>query len=357
VAKISNEIILIRADASVTIGTGHVMRCLALAQAWQDAGGIVTFVMAESTTAIEQRLRSEHVELIKTDREPGSDSDGEELVAIARNLDPTWIVVDGYRFGAAYLRALKNELLNVVLIDDNGRPGTHASDFVLNQNIHAEELLYQDRENYTRLLLGTKYALLRREFFSLTIPRQISSVGRKLLVSMGGSDPENVTCRIMEAIEQVAVENLQVIVVAGGSNPHLGSIAESVANSRHSCRILNNVKEMQEVIAWADLAISAAGSTCWEYCALGLPAILVAVADNQVANAQGLDGAGAARLVSGGSRFAIGEMAHLIARLANSTSERQALSRTGRNLVDGRGAALVVSILIDGCASQTRGQP
>jgi UDP-2,4-diacetamido-2,4,6-trideoxy-beta-L-altropyranose hydrolase len=346
VTKLSGETLLIRADASVAIGTGHVMRCLALAQAWQDAGGRVTFVMAESTPAVEERLRCEGAGLVRIDGVPGSDFDGEQLIALARTQGPSWVVVDGYEFGAGYQRSLKNERFKVVLIDDNGRTGTYAADVVLNQNIHAQECLYKDRETYTRLLLGTKYALLRREFVSACQPREISSIARKLLVSMGGSDPDNVTRRVMEAIEKVEVADLQVVVVAGGSNPHLASIAESVAKCSHHCRILNNVTNMQTLISWADLAISAAGSVCWEYCALGLPAALVAVAENQIPNAEALHAAEAARLVAGGSRFPIGEMAQLITRLANSVSERQALSRTARTLVDGGGAGRVISILM-----------
>jgi len=343
--------LLIRADASVAIGTGHVMRCLALAQAWQDAGGGVAFVMAESTPAIEERLRSEGVGLLRIDGAAGSDLDSEQLIALARPHNPSWLVVDGYKFGPGYQRALKDERLQVVLIDDNGRTGTYAADVVLNQNIHAQECLYKDRETYTRLLLGTKYALLRREFVSVREPREFASVGHKLLVSMGGSDPDNVTCRVMEALEQVAIENLQVVVVAGGSNPHLASVAELVAKSSHSCRILNNVANMQELISWADLTVSAAGSACWEYCALGLPAALVAVAENQIPNAEALHAAGAAKLVAGGSRFPIGQMAQLITRLANSVSERQALSRTARALVDGGGAGRIISVLIGECTS------
>lgn len=349
--KLSDEMLLIRADASVAIGTGHVMRCLALAQAWQDAGGLVTFVMAESTPAIEERLRSEGVGLVRIDGVTGSDFDGEQLIALARTHCPSWVVVDGYEFGADYQRALKNERLKVVLIDDNGRSGTYAADVVLNQNIHAQECLYRNRETYTQLLLGTKYALLRREFVSAKDPRKISSIGRKLLVSMGGSDPDNVTRRVMGAIEQVAVENLQVVVVAGGSNPHLASVAGSVAKSSHSCRILNNVTNMQELISWADLAISAAGTACWEYCALGLPAVLLAVAENQIPNAEALHAAGVARLVAGGSRFSISEMAQLITRLANSVSERQALSRTACTVVDGGGTGRVISTLMGEGAS------
>jgi UDP-2,4-diacetamido-2,4,6-trideoxy-beta-L-altropyranose hydrolase len=325
VLKLSGEMLLIRADASVAIGTGHVMRCLAISQAWKEAGGAVTFVMSESAAAMEERLRSQGFALAQLDAKSGSGLDAERLVALARSHDPAWVVVDGYDFGADYQRALKRAQLKILFIDDNGGLETYAADFVLNHNLHARESLYNNREIDTQLLLGTKYALLRREFVSASARSDPSPVACKLLVTMGGSDPTNVTLRVMEAIEQVEIENLEVMVVTGGSNPHFASVAECVAQSNQHCRVLSNVANMQPVISWADLAISAAGGACWEFCALGLPSILLAVADNQLPNA---------------------EMTRLITRVANSLSEREALSHTARSLVDGKGAARVVSALL-----------
>jgi UDP-2,4-diacetamido-2,4,6-trideoxy-beta-L-altropyranose hydrolase len=338
--------LLFRADASVSIGTGHVMRCLALAQAWQDAGGRAMFAMAEATPAVVERLQREGVEIKRLKAEPGSVDDAQETIGLARSEPAAWVVVDGYCFGTDYQLALTDAGLRVLFIDDNGHAARYVADIVLNQNIHAEESFYKDREKSTRLLLGTKYALLRREFVSPKHTREISPVARKLLVSLGGSDPDNVTRRVMEAIEQVLVANLQVVVVAGGSNPHGAEIAKLVANSSHSCRVLSNVANMQEVMSWADLAISAAGTTCWECCALGLPAVLVVVADNQILNAQALRAAGAVKLVSGGSQFPIREMAQLVTRLANSPSERQTLSQTASLLVDRGGTRRIISMLM-----------
>jgi spore coat polysaccharide biosynthesis predicted glycosyltransferase SpsG len=114
---------------------------------------------------------------------------------------------------------------------------------------------------------------------------------------------------------------------------------------------------MQELMSWADLTISAAGTTCWECCALGLPAILVVVADNQILNAEALRAAGAVKLVSGGSQFPIGEMAQLITSLANSPSERQTLSQTASALVDRGGTRRVLSILMGDDSSETEEGP
>ena len=338
--------LLFRADASIAIGTGHVMRCLALAQAWQDAGGDAVFAMAEATPSVVERLQREGMERIQLKAEPGSVDDGHETIALARGKRAAWVVVDGYRFGADYQVALTQAGLKVLFIDDNGHAGRYVADIVLNQNIHARESFYENREKSTRLLLGTKYALLRREFVSAKVGRQIPPVARKLLVSLGGSDPDNVTRRVLEALEQVDMADLQVVVVAGGSNPHSAEIAELVANSSHGCRVLTNAANMQEVMSWADLAVSAAGTTCWECCALGLPAVLVIVADNQILNAEALRAACAVNLVSGGSQFPTGEMAQLVTRLANSPSERQTLSQTASALVDRGGAMRIISMLM-----------
>jgi UDP-2,4-diacetamido-2,4,6-trideoxy-beta-L-altropyranose hydrolase len=328
------------------------MRCLALAQAWQDVGGDALFAMAEATPAVVERLQRDGLGIMRLKAEPGSVDDAHETIALARGKQAARIVVDGYHFGADYQVGLKDAGLKVLFIDDNGHAARYVADLVLNQNIHARESFYRDREKSTRLLLGTKYALLRREFVSAKHTREIPPVARKLLVSLGGSDPDNVTRRVMEALEQVVVADLQVAVVAGGSNPHSAEIAELVANSSHSCRILSNVANMQEVMSWADLAISAAGTTCWECCALGLPTILVVVADNQILNAEALRAAGAVKLVSGGSQFLIREMAQLVTHLANSSSERQTLSQTASALVDREGTRRIISMLMSKDSSE-----
>ncbi len=216
---------------------------------------------------------------------------------------------------------------------------------MLNQNVHAQESLYKNRESHTKLLLGTKYALLRREFVSAKPGREFSSVACNLLVSMGGSDPDNATVRVMEAIEQVNIEGLRVIVVAGGSNPHLAVVAEAVARSNHSCRILNDVTNMAKLISWADLAISAAGTACWEYCALGLPALLVALRKirSQMQRSCTLPVLRDWLAADPNLLFARWRKR---SRPCDAPSERQDLSRTARALVDGGGAARTVEALL-----------
>src|ERR1700675_1782319 len=118
-----SAVLLIRADASLAIGTGHVMRCLALAQAWKDAGGRAIFAIAQSTPAIEERLRDERFDVERAPVPVGSVADAEETARLAHKHGALWSVIDGYEFGAEYQTNLKGHGLRVLFIDDNGHAG------------------------------------------------------------------------------------------------------------------------------------------------------------------------------------------------------------------------------------------
>lgn len=157
--------LLIRTDATTQIGTGHVMRCLALAQAWQDAGGTTYFAAAKITASLEARLADEGMALHLIPAPSGSVDDGAQLIRLAHRVKARWIVVDGYHFGAEYQQAIKKSGLRLLAIDDYGHSSHYYADLVLNQNTSADESLYVNREPGTELLLGTRYTLLRREFW------------------------------------------------------------------------------------------------------------------------------------------------------------------------------------------------
>jgi len=274
--------LLLRADASETIGTGHVMRCLALAQAWQDTGGRVVFLMATEAPAVEARLQSEGMEVIHLPVQPGSRDDAIQTADLARRVGADWVVVDGYHFGADYQRTIRGLGLHLLFIDDHGHADHYSADLVLNQNIHAHEGIYKNREPYTRLLLGTRYVLLRREFLKWRgWKREIPEVARKVLVTMGGSDPDNVTLKVIQALQQVDVDGLETIVVVGGGNPHYEELQSSVQESRFPVLLESNVTNMPELMAWADVAVSAGGSTSWELAFMGVPALVLILANNQ----------------------------------------------------------------------------
>jgi UDP-2,4-diacetamido-2,4,6-trideoxy-beta-L-altropyranose hydrolase len=338
-------ILLIRADAGVAIGTGHVMRCLALAQAWQDAGGRAVFAMAEWTPAVLERLRRENIQV--TQFEVSSlVSDAQQVMAFAEHHAASWVVVDGYRFDEDYHRTLKVAGLKVLLMDDLGRLSHYWADVVLNQNVHAEETSYRNRETYTRLLLGARYALLRREFTAQPVwQREIPDVARRVLVTMGGSDPDNATLRIVQAVRELAAEDIEVRVIVGGSNPHMESLERAVQSDRDRVQLLRDVTDMPQSMMWADLAVANAGTISWELCFFGLPAIVVDLAENQRLVAQGLDVRGAAVHVRSLIGLSAVEIAQHISLLLKNRAARTKLSEHARKLVDGKGTARTVLVL------------
>jgi UDP-2,4-diacetamido-2,4,6-trideoxy-beta-L-altropyranose hydrolase len=334
----------IRADASAEIGTGHVMRCLALAQAWQDAGGTVIFALAESTPAILARLTAEGLAAIGIRACRGSSEDGQATRELSRSHNVDLIVLDGYAFGSEYQRRMKASA-DLLVIDDNGETGELHSDFLLNQNLHACDKMYVGRGPNAKLLLGPKFALLRREFTKWRgWSREIPSIARRLLITMGGTDPQDLTSRILEAVPLVKIKNLEVRIAVSGSNPRIPELITACKRSRCTARIEVD-SSMPILMAWADLAVAAAGSTCWEMCMFGLPAALIDVADNQRSIAAAL----ASREVSvhlGNARDVSGEtIAVQVERLLQSRDRREAMSQKARNLVDGHGAERVVAEL------------
>jgi UDP-2,4-diacetamido-2,4,6-trideoxy-beta-L-altropyranose hydrolase len=341
------DTLLIRADANATLGTGHVMRCLALAQAWQDTGGRVVFAMAPGAPALEKRLDEEGMAVRRVQAVPGSPDDSNQTATLAGTLDAAWTVVDGYHFGADMQKALQQAGRRTLWIDDEGHAGEYCADLVLNQNLGADESRYAHRSENTRLLLGTRYALLRREFALWRgTTHTIAEWVRKVLVTLGGGDAENVTGRVLQALDACnpMADSLEFTVLVGGANPHRAELERQAATSSLSIQLLYNTSDMPGLLAASDLAISAGGSTCWEMCFLGLPALLIVVADNQRDIARGLHDAGAAVNLGWHADLSLGLMREAFQTWINSSkSQRGPMSQTGQLLVDGQGIARVLS--------------
>jgi UDP-2,4-diacetamido-2,4,6-trideoxy-beta-L-altropyranose hydrolase len=343
--------LIIRADASLAIGSGHVMRCLALAEAWKDGGGQVIFVLSAPLPHLEKRLSAEAEESHYLSGEPGSSEDARETARIARMHLNSWVVIDGYHFGAEYQKILRQAGLSSVVIDDYGHADRYYADIILNQNSYADMSFYRHYEPGTRFLLGAEYALLRREFLCRTgYKRTIPATGRNVLVTFGGADPENVTLAVIEALKQVRVDHLQVIAVVGGMNPHFEELVHCVAN-HPNFSILKNVSNMPELMMWADIAISAGGTTCWELAFMGLPSILYPIADNQQPNVTDLIEKKMAISFGVGQGSESPCMADTITDLLCSKKLRTFLHKNLKNLVDGNGCLRLITNMERDCFS------
>jgi UDP-2,4-diacetamido-2,4,6-trideoxy-beta-L-altropyranose hydrolase len=333
--------VLLRADAGPEIGSGHAIRCLALKQAWEDAGGHATLASVAPAPGISLPLNDAEIFFLGV--EPGSHDDAIETISFARRIGATWLVVDGYRFGADYQQTIKDSGLRLLFIDDYGHAEKYCADIVLNQNAGAREGLYANREASTRLLLGPEYVLLRRQFRRWrNNNREIPAIAKHVLVTTGGGDSSNVTLGIIAALQQTDVKGLEAIVVVGDVNQHRDEIENAIRGSHVPLTLKHSVANMAELMAWADVAISGAGSTCWELAFMGLPNIALVLSDNQEAVAENVNALGVSLNLGRYSDIQPGTLSQELSRLITSPALRKEMSDRGRAFIDGNGASRVV---------------
>lgn len=356
-----------RTDASLDIGTGHVMRCLALAQALraEDAdchficrsfpGDLITRI-AESGFGVTALPRGQWMD------EPAAHdaslpahaawlggtwhADADATAVILQALRPDWLVIDHYALDRAWEREVRPFCGGLMVIDDLvDRP--HDCDLLLDQTLGRLPADYASHVPQGCLLLaGTRYALLRAEFFAL---RECSLRGRaagglrKILVSMGGVDQLNATGRVLQALRQCPLpQDCSLTVLMGGQAPWLDETRRQAAAMPWPCDLRVDAANVAELLADCDLAIGAAGGSAWERCALGVPSLLVVMARNQQDVARSLERAGAAKVLGDADPIAT-----VLPRvMAGITSEVLAgMSRAASDVCDGRGAARVVRVL------------
>src|SRR5260221_10919137 len=319
------------------------MRCLALAQEWRDQRGRVVFAMAESTLAVRARITAENCEIVDIPEPAASCEDCAWLVGYAREKKPTWIVLDGYRFGAQYHHGVRDVGCGFLGVDDYGRCGELGADLILNQNVTATPAMC-GKCTRSRPLLGPQYILLRKEF-SLwrDWKRAIPADAKTILVTLGGSTQMDVARTVLGALAQVRMEGVVGKFVIGGSTPSSCSIERAALSPAFT--FFRNPANMPELMAVADIAISAAGTTCWELCFLGVPSLLIDLAPDQIPTAHALDRDGYAIHAGAADGLSADKLAAQVQQLLNSQPLRRRLSDRCRSLVDGNGAARVVAAM------------
>jgi len=337
------ERLIIRADAGTRIGTGHIMRCLALAQGWKDAGGEVTFVTSCRAEGLLQRLRDEEFD-IKLLSGAYPDTDDWDITRDVLAVHPgARVVLDGYHFDEVYQRQVREAGHRLLVIDDNAHLKHYYADIVLNQNLHAEQLPYSC-EPYTSLLLGTRYVLLRREFLAWKekLQREIPEVACRVLITLGGGDSDNQTLKVIQALQEVAIPDLEATVVIGASNPHASALNEAAKQSRIPIRIVCDAKNMPELMSRADVAVAASGSTFWELAFMGVPSLVFVLADNQRYLADVLGKLGLAIVIPGCNNPSPTQLIQAATRLLEGAEIRAGMVLHLQELVDGEGVARII---------------
>ncbi len=352
--------LVIRADANGVMGTGHVMRCLALAEEWRDRGGQVVFVGRIEPEALRRRIESEGVGLVDL---AGYYPDPADLLAmhrlageqLGRQASLGWLVLDGYHFDAAYQQVMREAGWQLLVIDDLGQLADYHCEALLNQNLYGPDIPYNCPPEAT-MLLGPRYALLRREFWLSDEERVFPAVARRVLVAMGGADQHNVTALVLSALAVSGMDGLEVKAVVGAANPHVEVLAGLVAGLPFRCELMCDVPDMAVVMRWADVAVTAAGTTTYELACVGIPFLTLVTADNQEENATQLARQGVAMALGWHDALGQDALSSRLREFLQDGGQRQAQAGMGRELVDGWGASrVVIALLVRGLTLRPAG--
>ncbi len=346
--------ILFRADASAVMGSGHLMRLMALAQAHRERGGAAVFVLSKSSSGIELLARR-GLEPFQTNSAAGTAAEADEVDELAARFGADAVVIDGYHFDAHYLARLGRDRCMIVIDDLADR--AIAADIIVNPGYGAERLCYRTKSG-ARLLTGPDYALLRSEFTAHpAAPREHHEVAAplRLLVSFGASDPTRATARVLAQLPSLRAIVARVIVGADYCDDgELAAAAAQAASRGHIIELARDVRDMPWMMATADAAVTAAGATLWELAYMGLPAMAFAVAENQAATAARLAASG--HVDCGGWLSAMDDAA-LTAALTSffeNHARRATLAERLAALVDGRGPERILTAIDFRCQTRSR---
>jgi UDP-2,4-diacetamido-2,4,6-trideoxy-beta-L-altropyranose hydrolase len=351
--------VVFRVDSSSEIGTGHVMRCLALAEGLKQKGNNVEFICRKHKGNLIENIKATgfSVAELEVSEENKCDNklaysnflgttqqqDATECSNILQQIKPDWLIVDHYAIDKEWEQLVSPYCEKLMVIDDLA-DRKHLCDLLLDQTFGRQQ---QDYEMLVptscELLLGSQYALLRPEFAKWrpnSLERRSKLEFKQLLINMGGVDINNVTAEILNELKTCDVPNdINIVVVMGESAPHLENIRAIASTFPYKTVVKVDVDNMAEIMANADMAIGAAGATTWERCCLGLPTIQIVIAENQNTIAKYLVKKNAIKLLK--------DRKELSSMISDVTGWMKNVSEIARQITDGLGSKRVVNAIID----------
>jgi len=348
--------ITIRVDASLLIGTGHVMRCLALAHILKENGVDVKFICRrhEGNLIDKIRLSGFNVQELEVLEEievanklshshwlgATQQQDAYDCIDILKAEKSNWLIVDHYALDERWQKRLKSYYEKLMVIDDLA-DRKHQCDILLDQTFGRQ------KEDYSvltpkdcKLLLGSQYALLRPEFAKwriYSLKRRSKPEFKQLLINMGGVDVDDCTGQVLDELLLCNLpKNLHINIVMGGSAPYLESVKSKADTLPYKTEVKIDVENMAEIMANSDISIGASGATTWERCCLGLPSIQFITAYNQELIANNLKKAGIVKWTADGS---------LSALIETREDWMTDISENSSKICDGTGVSSVASYL------------
>ena len=331
--------IFIRADANKNIGVGHVMRCLSIARAFKERGQRVVFVTADhNADALIDDFEKICLDTNYTEMYQETDA----MLRLTAEYSPDMLIVDSYFVTGQYFSKLR-KAVKIAYIDDLNAEKWDV-DYLINYNIFAlssDYSAYDDSE--TVLLLGPEYAPLREEFSVALITEKRNEV-KDILVSAGGADPEGITEKLIDEVCR-SWGNIRFHFVVGMMNPRIDSIRKK---EKDNIILHINEKHMSDLMKNSDIAVSAAGSTLYELCSLGVPTVTYTLADNQLEAADKFDSLGI--MINAGdcrnNPDFIPGVAGILKELIGDIDKRMKMSHKMQTLVDGKGSSRIADRLL-----------
>jgi UDP-2,4-diacetamido-2,4,6-trideoxy-beta-L-altropyranose hydrolase len=354
-----------RSDVSIQIGTGHVMRCLTLADALRELGAHSTFVCRQQSGHLLNIIaeRGYHVvELPNLETTTncildetahanwlGADwlTDAQQTREALGDESVDWLVVDHYSLDHRWEDALRSHCQNIMVIDDLA-DRAHNCDVLLDQNLGRSAQDYDGLlKPQTAKFIGPQYALLRPEFAQLrnqSLAQRTQPQLKHLLITMGGVDKDNTTGGVLQALTACHLPpDLHITVVMGPHSPYLVEVTQQAMQMPWRTQVLVGVSAMAQLMLDSDLCIGAAGSTSWERCCLGLPTLLLALAENQLPGAKALEKAGAAMFVGNIQNLSQVFEEHI---QNGGNLQLKSLALASSAVTDGLGAQRIVSAML-----------
>lgn len=334
----ANARLIVRADAGPGIGLGHFVRCAALAQAWQDAGGTTHLVTTTRAEFVPAGLASAFDDITSVAAPHPDPADLESIVRTIESGEGSWVVCDHYQIDAVYTRRLRDAGASVVIIDDHAHQPLYDADVLLNQNLGSDALRYRFA-GAPMVLLGPRFALLPRSFQAWRNRSMATLVQSGSLLLMPGGGVRGISASMLaSACGDFAMRHLMPASALCGPGT-------DVAVWR-PLNVVSNPEDIPAVMARAEMAVSAAGSSAWQLCFMGIPTLFFTTAANQAGIAACLQEQGCGVNLGWLSELSEADVTDGLERLFADKPARDRISGHGRALVDGLGARRVVARLM-----------
>jgi UDP-2,4-diacetamido-2,4,6-trideoxy-beta-L-altropyranose hydrolase len=360
--------VIIRSDSSQHIGSGHIMRCLSLAEGLRNSNISVEFITRDHLGNFNELIINKGFMLYSL---PSPDEyntrsdlfsyeswlgvkqevDAKETINILSKLTVDWLIIDHYALDQIWEERIKSYSNRVMVIDDLANRN-HSCDLLLDTTEgRSQKDYFQKVHKHCGLLLGAKYSLLREQFVnyrSKALERRfLNQIVKNILVSFGGSDPSDATSFALRCIEKADI-GATIDIILDERSPHTKKVLKQISSMKTLVRLNHRVENMAKYMTRADIAIGAGGITSWERCCLGLPTIVLVTEHNQTQVATNLHNIGAILSLGMFDNVKESDMVGAILNIVSNQQKRFNISENASKICDGNGVKRVVKAIING---------